>query len=94
MPGIDDFHAFTSTSSGSSQSSGGGGGCSIFYFGIGNPRNPMGHWQTIGLRKGRIDMFEIALPSLIGCLMIAGGIALLSPLAMIALAFGILKACI
>ena len=32
MPGIDDFHAFTSTSSGSSQSSGGEGGCSIFLF--------------------------------------------------------------
>lgn len=39
-------------------------------------------------------LFVIALPSLIGCLMIAGGIALLLPLAMITLAFGILKACI
>lgn len=39
-------------------------------------------------------LFVVALPSLIGCLMIAGGFLLLIPLGLVALAFGILKVCI
>lgn len=39
-------------------------------------------------------LFVIALPTLIGCLMIAGGFLLLVPLGLVALAFCILKACI
>ena len=39
-------------------------------------------------------LFVIALPVLIGCLMVAGGVILLFPLGLIILAFGILKACI
>ena len=38
-------------------------------------------------------LFVIALPALIGCLMVASGIILLLPLGLIALAFIILKAC-
>ncbi len=36
-------------------------------------------------------LFTLAIPLLIGCLMFAGGLLLLIPLAMIGLAFGILK---
>ena len=39
-------------------------------------------------------LFVIALPALIGCLMVAGGFLLLIPLGLVALAFGILKLCI
>ena len=50
---------------------------------------------TCGLAKILATiLFAIALPSLIGCLMIAGGFLLLIPLGLVALAFGILKVCI
>ena len=39
-------------------------------------------------------LFAIALPMLIVCLLFVGGIALLVPLALIAVAFGLLKACV
>lgn len=39
-------------------------------------------------------LFILAVPVLIGCLLIAGGLLLLVPLAMVGLAFGLLKACI
>lgn len=35
-----------------------------------------------------------ALPALIGCLLFAGGVLLLLPVALIAIAWGLLKACI
>lgn len=41
-----------------------------------------------------VILFILALPSLIGCLMYASGVILLVPVAMIAIAWGILKACI
>ena len=39
-------------------------------------------------------LFVLALPVLIGCLLFAGGMVLLLPVALIALAWGILKACV
>lgn len=39
-------------------------------------------------------LFAIAVPLLILCLVFAGGIFLLLPLALIGIAFGILKACV
>ena len=39
-------------------------------------------------------LFSIAVPLLIACLIFAGGIALLLPLALVGIAFGLLKACI
>lgn len=39
-------------------------------------------------------LFAIAVPMLVLCLVFAGGILLLVPVALIAIAFGILKACI
>lgn len=39
-------------------------------------------------------LMAIALPLLIGCLLFAGGVALILPLAVIAAAVGILKACV
>lgn len=41
-----------------------------------------------------IILFVLALPALIGCLMLATGIALLIPIVLVALAWGILKACL
>lgn len=41
-----------------------------------------------------VILFVIALPALIGCLLFASGIALLLPAAIIAIAWGILKACV
>lgn len=38
-------------------------------------------------------LFGIAVPLLLVCVMFVGGIALLLPLALVGLAFGILKAC-
>lgn len=38
-------------------------------------------------------LFAVAVPMLVLCLMFAGGIVLLLPLALIGLAFGLLKAC-
>lgn len=39
-------------------------------------------------------LMAIALPLLIGCLLFAGGVALILPLAVMAAAVGILKACV
>ena len=39
-------------------------------------------------------LFVLALPMLIGCLVFAGGILLAIPLALMAIAFGLLKACV
>lgn len=36
-------------------------------------------------------LFVVALPAMIGCLTVAGGIALLFPLGLVTLAFGVLK---
>ena len=41
-----------------------------------------------------VILFILALPSLIGCLLYASGIILLVPVALIGLAWGILKACL
>jgi len=40
-----------------------------------------------------VILFVLALPSLLGCLLFAGGIILLLPVAMVAAAWGILKLC-
>ena len=49
---------------------------------------------TWGLTKIlAIVLFVIALPALIGCLLFAGGAILLLPLALIGLAFGLVKKC-
>ena len=48
-----------------------------------------------GLAKiAAIILIIFALPALIGILLLAGGFALLIPLALIGVAFGLLKACI
>lgn len=39
-------------------------------------------------------LFAIAVPLLIGCLMFAGGILILVPIVLVAIAFGLLKACV
>lgn len=39
-------------------------------------------------------LLALAFPALIGCLLFAGGVLLAIPLLMIAIAFGLLKACI
>lgn len=39
-------------------------------------------------------LFALALPVLIVCLLFAGGVVLLLPVALIALAWGVLKACV
>jgi hypothetical protein len=50
---------------------------------------------TWGLAKiVAVILFALALPTLIGCLLLAGGVALLIPIALVGAAFGILKACI
>lgn len=41
-----------------------------------------------------VILFILALPSLVSCLLYAGGIILLIPVAMVGLAWGILKACL
>ena len=41
-----------------------------------------------------VILFVMALPSLIGCLLYASGVILLLPVALIAIAWGILKACL
>lgn len=41
-----------------------------------------------------VILFVLSIPTLIGCLLFAGGLALLAPLALIALAAGLLRACI
>lgn len=50
---------------------------------------------TWGLAKvAAVILFILSLPTLIGCLLMASGIVLLLPVALIALAFGILNACV
>lgn len=50
---------------------------------------------TWGLAKGiAAILMAVALPLLIVCLIFAGGIALMIPVAVVAIAFGILKACV
>lgn len=50
---------------------------------------------TWGLAKlVAVILFVLALPALIGGLLLASGLALLVPLALVAAAFGILKACL
>lgn len=39
-------------------------------------------------------LFTIAVPMLVACLLFAGGILLLVPLALLAIAFGLLKKCV
>lgn len=39
-------------------------------------------------------LFVVAIPLLIGCLLFASGIILLIPVALVGIAFGLLKACI
>lgn len=39
-------------------------------------------------------LFGLAVPLLIGCMIFAGGIVLLLPLALVGIAFGLLKACV
>ena len=39
-------------------------------------------------------LFALALPMMIGCLLLAGGLLLLVPLALVGLAFGLVKACL
>lgn len=39
-------------------------------------------------------LLALAVPMLIGCLLFAGGIVLMVPVAMLAAAFGLLKACV
>ena len=39
-------------------------------------------------------LFTVALPLLIGCLLFAGGVVILIPLGLVALAFGLLKSCL
>lgn len=40
-----------------------------------------------------VILFVVALPTLIGCLLFAGGAVLLLPLALIGVAFGLVKCC-
>ncbi len=59
-------------------------------------------WKALGLafrltwgaaKIAATLLMGLALPILIGCLLFAGGLLLLLPLGMIAIAFGLLKAC-
>ena len=48
---------------------------------------------TWGLTKAvAIVLFLLAMPALLGCLLLAGGVLLLIPVALVGIAFGILKA--
>lgn len=50
---------------------------------------------TWGLAKVvAVALLVLALPSLIGCLLIVGGIALLLPMTLVGVACGILKTCV
>lgn len=50
---------------------------------------------TWGLAKiTAVVLFTLALPALIGAFLLAGGIALLIPVALVGIAFGILNACV
>ncbi len=47
---------------------------------------------TWGLTKAvAIVLFVLAMPALLGCLLLAGGVLLLIPVALVGIAFGILK---
>ena len=49
---------------------------------------------TWGLAKViAVILFTLALPALIGCFLVAGGVVLLIPVALVGTAFGILKVC-
>lgn len=41
-----------------------------------------------------VILFILSVPTLIGCLLFAGGVALLAPLALVALSAGLLRACL
>ena len=48
-----------------------------------------------GLTKAvAIVLFVLAMPALLGCLLLAGGVLLLIPVALVGIAFGILKAAV
>lgn len=50
---------------------------------------------TWGLAKiTAVILFLLALPTLIGCLLLAGGLVLLVPVVLVGIAFGILKSCV
>ena len=50
---------------------------------------------TWGLTKAvAIVLFVLAMPALLGCLPLAGGVLLLIPVALVGIAFGILKAAV
>lgn len=50
---------------------------------------------TWGLTKAvAIVLFVSAMPALLGCLLLAGGVLLLIPVALVGIAFGILKAAV
>lgn len=50
---------------------------------------------TWGLAKVvAVILFALALPTLIGCFLLAGGVTLLIPVALVGAACGILKACV
>ena len=50
---------------------------------------------TWGLAKvAAVILFTLALPALIGCFLLAGGVVLLIPVALVGAAFGILKTCV
>ena len=50
---------------------------------------------TWGLAKfSAVVLFTLALPALIGCFLLAGGVVLLIPVALVGAAFGILKTCV
>ena len=50
---------------------------------------------TWGLAKiAAVILFVLALPTFIGALLIAGGLILLVPVALVGAAYGILKACV
>lgn len=41
-----------------------------------------------------IVLFVLAMPALLGCLLLAGGVLLLIPVALVGIAFGVLKAAV
>lgn len=50
---------------------------------------------TWGLTKAvAIVLFVLAMPALLGCLLLAGGVLLLIPVVLVGIAFGILKAAV
>ena len=50
---------------------------------------------TWGLTKAAaIVLFVLAMPALLGCLLLAGGVLLLIPVALVGIAFGVLKAAV